>query len=346
MFFGSANVVAVVALVTLADGRLLGRQSPLVHYIPQTEAPVFKCPQECECQPGAADNGGMDLVSGMCHGYASEELSGARFCGFSKTYWTGDFRDCTQCSRPKFFGSHYELYQPTGVATGSVILLAPWNGTLGWGRQWVTKNMELVAPSIRQHSRILDVKGRPMPGKGFSAWYGYADDSAWQTEDPIAADVSWAVSYVHSLIEQEFKIVGDYRRITVFGLSQGANLALESVIRFPRPLGLVVSERGVLLPSRRANMTHRTIAATPYVLTIGAADHYYHENVIRECSSYLHKLGASVFMKTIQGLDHYKWNNAEWQVALNAVAAAQSGNVLALYKLAQVTKWTVAQIGE
>ena len=44
--------------------------------------------------------------------------------------------------------------------------------------------------------------------------YRYKD---WHAETVIEQDVTDAVGYIHKLIEQEYKIVPDYRRIVVAG---------------------------------------------------------------------------------------------------------------------------------
>ena len=49
---------------------------------------------------------------------------------------------------------------------------------------------------------------------GKSAWYEYSN---WEAEIPLQPGVDWAVSYVHHLIQQEHKIVGDYGRIILAG---------------------------------------------------------------------------------------------------------------------------------
>merc|ERR1719183_2275063 len=107
-------------------------------------------------------------------------------------------------------------------------------------------------------------------GTVWRCWYNYNSLDDWNNEVPVAAHLDESVAFVHNLIQTEFAVVGSYHRIAVVGYSQGANLALEAGLRFPVPLGLVFSMRGVMFSSRIENKT--SLAVTPYVLTAGAQD--------------------------------------------------------------------------
>lgn len=321
------NRVVLLALLAPASARLVG--------ITNHSAESSGCPAACNCQGGDVSNGGLALVSGTCFGFCSSPYQGARYCGDGADYVKGGL-DCRACKGPEHYAGRVQLHTPQGEVKGSLILLGPWGGALGWEKQWFGLESANLDPAVKKHYRILGVVGKKMPGDpkavGESAWYEYSN---WEAEVPLQPGVDWAVSYVHHLIQQEHKIVGDYGRIILAGYSQGANLALESAITFPQPLGLVVSERGVLLPSRRQGLP--SLAATPYILSAGDLDHSYTEAIVTQCANLLKSKNAPVFMKTMAGLDHYKWSMPEWQLAIKAFGVA-----LSTKQFATLTDWTVS----
>jgi len=326
------NRVVLLALWAPASARLVG--------ITNHSTATSGCPAACnggagDCRPGTSGNGGLTLVSGTCFGFCSSPYQGARYCGDGADYVKGGV-DCRACKGPEHYAGRIQLHTPQGEVKGSVILLGPWGGALGWEEQWFGLDSANLDPVVKKHYRILGVVGKKMPGDpeavGESAWYEYSN---WEAEVPLQPGVDWAVSYVHHLIQQEHKIVGDYGRIILAGYSQGANLALESAITFPQPLGLVVSERGVLLPSRRKGLPN--LAATPYILSAGDRDHSYTEAIVKQGAHLLKSKNAPVFMKTMAGLDHYTWSKPEWQLAIKAFAVA-----LSTKQFSKVTDWTVS----
>lgn len=179
------------------------------------------------------------------------------------------------------------------------------------------------------------------PGYGsVTAWYGYPDYDAWNKNVPVLQEVDHAIAYVHHLIEQEHKIVGDYSRISLVGLHTGGNIAIESALRFPKPLGLVVSQRGIVLPSRMGSK--EKVAATPYVLTAGGSDNIYPESLVRESFESLRAMNVPVFMKTMPEFDHYRWSKEESVLTLKSCLVALSEAPASEKTLAKLTDWTVA----
>lgn len=301
---------------------------------PATKPPHFEfyqassssCPNACYCADGEKKNGGVATIHGLCHQTCSEKMEGERYCGSGPDYLTGDAIDCTACALPENFGAGYRLYSPPKNPSGSIIFLGPWNASSGWAWSWFIEGSEKLDPHFRQNYRLLDVVGRYMDGV-HHAWFGYQD---WFGEEPKHNELDLAVAYVHELLEQEYKIIGDYKKIVLAGLSQGANMALESAIRFPHPLGLVFSERGALLPYRRADPTvalhSKAILTTSYVLTMGSSDNYYPKDLVMKCCQSMLNANVPVTIKIMGGLDHYRWSYREWDLAIKAFGAAMNGD--------------------
>lgn len=221
-----------------------------------------------------------------------------------------------------------------------MIMLGPWNGTQGWMFNWTIKWSEQIEPTVRKNYRFLDVAPKHLPDKDFGAWYGYANQDDWWTDTPIKAEVNQAVAYVHYLIEKEYKVVGDYRRIVLAGLSQGASLALEAAIRFPHELGLVLTQRGIVSKERRHSSAKP--AKSPYLMFMGEEDHYYGVDLAKKSCRFLRLAGNQVFLKTIPGLDHDSDEGDgrihEWRLTVRSLAAVlaqkPSGAAEALAKVA------------
>jgi len=203
---------------------------------------------------------------------------------------------------------HFTLHGAKHSAKGSVILLAPWAAYEGWWKEWLKHTWDEL---IQQEWRILEAVGKiyQHPDAPYRGWYNYASYEDWVAEIPNATQFDNAVRYVHGLIQQEYNIVKDYRRIVIAGYSQGAVLSLEAGLRFPMPLGLVFSQRGVLLDKRLNNCT--SVVKTPYIFTAGSLDDVYLESDIETSCSRLMHVGASAFMTSIAGLDHYDSSERE-----------------------------------
>lgn len=360
---GLVGALLAISLVFPAVGRLVGPapRKTLKKGIQPDSAPELAlhasgCPAECACESGDASNGGDTIANGMCYHFCSSASwnaganSWTRYCGQGAAYTQGQYLDCRVCNQPQYFGASVTLHNPAGKATESIILLGPWNTTTETlGMNWYMNHSESVNPLIRKQSRIISAMGRHVPQNGraawninkpFNAWYGYKDYDHWYKGVPIPLEVDHAVGYIHSLIEQEYKIVGDYRRIILAGLHQGALLSLESALRFPHPLGLVFSERGVLIPSRVESSV--AVAATPYILTAGGKDTVYTASEIQGNANYLKAMHVPVFMKTYPELDHFGWSTQETTVALKSFGVALSETPVSTATLASLESWTVA----
>lgn len=211
----------------------------------------------------------------------------------------------------------HTLWEPKGQPKGSIILLSPWDAEKRWWVEWLKFDFN----KLMKHYRVLECIGKDMvhPNRTYTGWYSYEN---WEDEVPLAADLDRATSFVHSLIEQERGIVKDYHRIVVAGFSQGAVLALEVGLRFPHPLGLVFSQRGMLFPARRRDCG--SLAKTPYCMTAGSEDNVYPDYKVEDDVRLLRKAKVPAFWNRILGLDHYGTSKKENQMFMRAVEAALS----------------------
>lgn len=213
---------------------------------------------------------------------------------------------------------YFTLHRAPAQPAGSMILLAPWGGEPGWWSEWLGKRWPIM---IQGSLRVLECFGRVYEHSDadYRGWYGYEN---WHREIPVESELDEAVDFVHNLINQEYSILHDYNRIVVAGYSQGAVLALEQAFRYPMPLGLVVSMRGILLGSRMANNT--AVASTTYIFTSGTWDDVYTTHYIEDCCRHSQNLGATTFMREILGLDHYTESERENNVLLSATHVVMS----------------------
>jgi len=218
-----------------------------------------------------------------------------------------------------------------------LILLGPWNGSTGFFDSWLLEDFHKWEPSAKEEYRILDCVGQkigvdewnPYP---YNSWYEYED---WASETPVMTDVALAVAFVHSLIEKEAADFPDYSHVVLAGFSQGANLAMEAALQFHSPLGLVFSQRGIILAARKEDET--PVSITPYLLTAGEEDHTYTEDIVKENCRWLENMGAPAYMKTISGLDHYRESKKECKLMVKSLAKiASSGE----RDFSSLTDWT------
>jgi len=199
--------------------------------------------------------------------------------------------------------------------TGSVIFLDSWNAQPGWLYDWLLHDLARLKHS---QCRIIEAVGRMFydPEGNYRAWYRYDD---WHNEIPIETDVDQAVTYVHSLIQQEVAYYTSYNKIILAGYSQGAVLGMEASIRFPQPLGLVFSERGVLFESRSNNPY--SVIHSPFVMTAGTDDTTYYIDRIKMDCRFLLSLNANAFLRGFAYLDHFGRSSRENDLAIRSFEA-------------------------
>jgi predicted esterase len=247
---------------------------------------------------------------------------------------------------------------------GSLILLGPFGGKLSWTlRQWwylhtdwdqsdqewcqgacVFGDTDKAAVlTLRKNLRIVDTLGKivltgPSWAKGGHSWFEYADESVLA---PVVASQDAAVAAVFQLIEAEYKIVGDYKRIAIVGMSQGAELALEVGIRFPHQLGMVLSQRGVLNPARLQGERADTaaMAGTPFIMTAGDSDNISPLSRYQQSCVALQHLRSPVYAKWFAGLDHPSFWKLEWNLLMKAYSLMLS-TVPIQAQIAQLTTWS------
>lgn len=247
----------------------------------------------------------------------------------------------------KKVSENVRVYAPaSSAAVGSLILLMGYGADLSWTLTqwwylhpaWKASDQEWCKPDcvfsaqdkaaaahITNNLRIVDAVGNILLAEHSHAWYQYAH---WPDGPPIANELEGAIASVFQLIEREYAIVGDYKRIAIAGLSQGADLALEVGLRFPHQLGVVISQQGVLSEARRAG--NQTYAAqwtrTPFVLTAGDADELSSPEVYKGTCASLSALQGPIYLKLYPGVSHGKFWKPEWQLAISLFSTMLNPN--------------------
>lgn len=256
-----------------------------------------------------------------------------------------------------------KVYQPHNSSqpvVGSLILLMGYGADLWWtmtqwwylhpawsasDQEWCKQDCvfgygdKMAALALTNNLRIVDAVGKIKLAKHSHAWYKY---TVWPDGPPIERELEDAVANVFELIEREYRIVGDYNRIAIAGMSQGADLALEVGIRFPHQLGMVVSQRGVLKPSRRQGINN-TLAAgpgTPFILTAGDSDELTSLATYKGDCTFMQSMHTPVFFKYYAGLNHGDFSKPEWTVLVKAFSLMLSPHPRPKAdQIAQLTTW-------
>lgn len=240
-------------------------------------------------------------------------------------------------------GDNIWVYEPTFAPAGSLILLMGMGGDLSWTMtqwwylhpEWRPEDQEwcstpgptacafgaqdkLAVQHLRDNWRIVDAVGTIVSGTGFK-WYDYENWEAWPDSPPNANELDMAVANVFHLIEHEYKVIGDYKRIVIAGMSQGADLALEVGIRYPNQLGMVISQRGVLQKKHAERNGTQSLAAgpgTPFVLTAGDADELSPLATYKGSCASLQLMQTPVYFKSYPGVDHGGFCKPEWSLLI------------------------------
>lgn len=108
----------------------------------------------------------------------------------------------------------------------------------------------LQKQSCFKHWKVRSKRtGKWSPVK-FNAWFNYLTDWCGRRENDVEfASLQVMRTYIHSLIRQEVRRVGDPRRVILGGASQGCSLALDAAMTYPEELGGVIGLIGHLLSS-------------------------------------------------------------------------------------------------
>jgi len=247
-------------------------------------------------------------------------------------------------------GDNVKVYEPTSTPLGSLILLMGMGGDHSWDmsewwyldtawsskeREWCCKdpssmtctcwfddNDKAAVKRLRSNLRIVDAHGTIWYRKG-KVWYKYQ----WWPDGPVVADDhEAAIANVFQIIEHEYAVVGDYRRIAIAGMSQGADLSLTVGVRFPHQLGMVISQRGMLHASQREwidSNGHQGSPGTPFILTGGDADELIPLSTFKESCASLKHMQTPCYLKTRTCYDeswgcHGSFSKSEWKLLINA----------------------------
>jgi len=256
------------------------------------------------------------------------------------------------------FGDNVQVFgPPNSQPWGSLILLMGYGADLSWTMTqwwylhpaWSPKDQKwckgqcsfaekdkAAALKLTSSLRIVDAVGSIILCKYSHAWYKY---TRWPDGPPVADQLEGAVSNVFQLIEREYSIVGDYKKILIAGMSQGADLAIEVGMRFHSELAMVISQRGVLSAARLEgdqNLAART--GTPFILTAGTADELSSISVYQQTCVSLQLMKYPTYCKWYHGLNHGDFSNPEWELLMEAFALMLNPNPKAK-QIDYITPW-------
>lgn len=246
---------------------------------------------------------------------------------------------------------------PNSQPWGSLILLMGYGADLSWTMtqwwylhpDWSPKDQEWckdqcvfgdtdknAAKKLTNSLRVVDAVGSILLCEKMHAWYKY---TRWPDGPPVADQLERAVSNVFQLIEHEYSIVGDYNKILIAGMSQGADLALEVGIRYPQRLAMVISQRGVLSASRlQGNQSSTVHLGTPFVLTAGDADELSSLSVYQQTCVSLQLMEHPTYCKWYHGLNHGDFSKPEWELLIDLFALMLNPNPKAK-QIDYITPW-------
>jgi predicted esterase len=255
----------------------------------------------------------------------------------------------SKLSSAKKLGDNVKVYEPqVSKPVGSLILLMGIGGHHSWTMKswwymdeawsekeqewcckdpssmqctcWFDDNDKAAVQRLRGNLRIVDAVGKVWYRKG-NSWYKY---QWWPDGPPVKADYDEAIGNVFDIIEHEYNILGDYRRIAVAGMSQGADLALSVGVRFPHQLGMVISQRGLLpepeLSGKRGNQSS---ARTPAIILGGDADELIPLSVFKSSCAALQGMKHPTYLKTHVCYGeawgcHGSFSKTEWKLLINS----------------------------
>jgi len=256
------------------------------------------------------------------------------------------------------FGDNVQVFgPPNSQPVGSLILLMGYGADLSWTMTqwwylhpaWSPKDQtwckekcafgdhdKHAAKKLTNSLRVVDAVGSILLCEKMHAWYKY---TRWPDGPPLPQQLEGAVSNVFQLIEREYQIVGDYKKILIAGMSQGADLALEVGIRFPQQLAMVISQRGVLSASRlQGNQSLAAQTGTPFILTAGDADELSSLPVYQQTCVSLQLMKYPAYCKWYHGLDHGNFSKPEWGLLIDAFSLMLNPNPKAA-QIDYITPW-------
>ena len=178
---------------------------------------------------------------------------------------------------------------PLAEADGAIILLHGRGGTakdiLSLGRVLSGQRLAHLAPQAAENS-----------------WYPHSFLSRRQENEPYLTS---ALNTVQALVQFAEQAGIPAERIVIAGFSQGACLATEFVVSYPRRYAALVAFTGGLVGPLGTDLTHvGDLAGTPALLACGDPDPHIPWERVEQSAEILRSMGAEVTTRRYPGRPH------------------------------------------
>mmetsp|Transcript_30299 Transcript_30299/g.96863 ORF Transcript_30299/g.96863 Transcript_30299/m.96863 type:complete len:609 (-) Transcript_30299:117-1943(-) len=244
----------------------------------------------------------------------------------------------------------FPVVQPRREHRFSLVLCHPLgcNSTFFLGPSGLVKDLLVRSRLIRDHCKIL-CPGAQRLGWG-KQWFRYRSNKGGTRDchaDVISSrDLQRTVRFVSRVVDMEVTRLGSPLRVALGGYSQGGCVSLAVGLGLPYVLGLVVSQRGMLMKQTmdahsRAMDAHAAGSSQeaehpqgfgpasrlrssrlPVFMTAGAKDDVYLLANQLEAKAWLEGRGCTVRVATHGELDHYEQSMEEHAAIRRACAHA------------------------
>jgi len=215
------------------------------------------------------------------------------------------------------------------------------------GPEGLVKDLLVQSKTIRDHCKILCPGARHIEwGK---QWFRYRSNRGGtrqcHAEVISTRDLQRAVDFVSGVVASEVTLLGASDRVLLGGYSQGGCISLAVGLALPYDLGLIVSQRGMLMKQtmdrhsvsgETAGQTEKTPAGShsdktskkpvyhskPRIfMSAGVLDDVYLLENQADGKAWLEKYGCKVDFHPVKTLDHYENSHEEHALVRKAVLA-------------------------
>mmetsp|Transcript_111502 Transcript_111502/g.314834 ORF Transcript_111502/g.314834 Transcript_111502/m.314834 type:complete len:486 (+) Transcript_111502:72-1529(+) len=199
-----------------------------------------------------------------------------------------------------------------------------WGGGFYLGRGALVQDFLLNSRLIRDHCKIVCPGGKKQ--KDWKMWFRYRGKDTGGTRECHAqlvnrGDIEQAGAFVSDIISAESRLLGSTDRVAISGYSQGGCLSLAVGLELPYPVGLVISQRGMLMQHTLDDYSRRGPEQKPpqhFLLTAGGRDNIYLPTNQTEAKKWLEKHGMRVSFKLFDELNHGDHHKGEMSLIRNA----------------------------
>lgn len=215
----------------------------------------------------------------------------------------------TWYKRPNTKFPAYPVLLPRKKHLFSLVLCHPmgWSPVFFLGQGALAEHLVTKSRVLRDHCKII-CPGSTKHGE-WKLWFRYFGRDTGGTRDCHAAtisagDMGLAVEFVSEVLRREADKLGSPSRVALAGYSQGGCVSLAVGLNFPAPLGVVISQRGMLMKQTMDVHRERTGPLQEVLMTAGRRDDIYLEANQMEAKQWLQGRGCRVTYKLFKDLNH------------------------------------------